>query len=203
VPPAGEEEAPPPTPFGLTVRGRGVEVLAYHGEERIPPGVGHATLVRSTNGVPVVAERVMASPAPEDDEEVGGDINAGHGSPVADRRWAFATLGDEEGQVGYLVAYNPDPERAAHVTVTGSDGGEPVGDERHRDVEVAPGGRREIRLNGGLDAPGVGLVAESDLPVVLERVVSDPARVTQAVVPGIVGGRDTLDIADVDLDPQG
>jgi hypothetical protein len=201
VPPAGEDGTPPPTPFGLTVRARGYETLAFDREERVPGGVGHATLVRSTNGVPVVVERVLSAPAPEGDDEVGGDMAAAGGSPVADRTWAFATLGDEEGQVGYLVAYNPDPQRAAHVTVTGSADGEPVGDERHRDIEVAPGQRREIRLNAGLDAPGVGLVAESDLPVVVERVVNGPGRVTQVVGPGIVGGRGSLDVADVDLAP--
>ena len=58
--PTTDEPAPAPQPFRLSIRAGTFTVVDYGDEERVAAGVGHATVVRSTNGVPVVAERVMA-----------------------------------------------------------------------------------------------------------------------------------------------
>src|SRR4029453_18886619 len=78
--PTSDEPAPAPQPFRLSVRGGTFAAVDYGAEDRVVPGVEHATLVRSTNGVPVVAERVPpaageAGGTDDDtgDEEGGGD----------------------------------------------------------------------------------------------------------------------------------
>src|SRR5690606_10437584 len=62
VPATGD--GPAPQPFGLSVGPGDHEVVDYGAHERVVAGVAHATMVRSTNGVPVVAERVTADWAP-------------------------------------------------------------------------------------------------------------------------------------------
>ena len=199
VRPSGAD-APPPTPFGLTVRARGYESLPLDGEERIPAGLSHAVVVRSSNDVPVVSELVMASPATDPEEGAPvGEMTAGPGATLADEAWLFASVGEQEGVTAYLVAYNPDRDRPATVSVTGYAEGEPVVDERRQGLEVAPGGRRAIRLDGDLAEPGLAYVVESEGPVIVERVVDGADGTTQVATPGVVGGDGTIAVEDVDL----
>ncbi|HEY8547042.1 MAG TPA: DUF5719 family protein [Acidimicrobiales bacterium] len=53
-----------PEPFGVTVRPGRYEVLELGDQARVPKEVPHTVRVRSTNGVPVVAERVTGTPDP-------------------------------------------------------------------------------------------------------------------------------------------
>jgi hypothetical protein len=198
-------ESSPPPPYGLTVRAGGYEVLEYGEDDRVPAGKGHVTIVRSSNGVPIVAERVLSTPgAPgwrePDSEATGGDISATTGAAFADRRWVLGTLGRQDDEArDYLVAFNPDPEETAVLDVRGLVDGRLVEPPEHMDLEVPPGERLEVRLGGALGVAGAAILAEADLPLVVERVTASPDRVVQAVSPGIIGGDDPLPLADVDL----
>jgi hypothetical protein len=192
--PTSDEPAPAPQPFRLSIRAGTFAAVDYGAEDRVVPGVEHATLVRSTNGVPVVAERVTThagEPAGGDDtadEEGGGDdadngeggddgvrgdIAAGPGAVVAATRWAFpsSTRGEEAGL--RFVVFNPDPERSVPVTLLAATNGreDPVDDVPA--TAVAPRGR--IVLAAEVD--WASWVVEAEAPVVVERVLVGEAGV--------------------------
>jgi Family of unknown function (DUF5719) len=197
--PTSDEPAPLPQPFRLSVRAGTFAVVDYGAEERVVAGVAHATMVRSINGVPVVAERAMTHTEPDDDGDDDGDdvdedsaegadgtddITTGPGSVVAATRWAFPS--SEGGDALNFVVFNPDPDRSARVTLLAVAGGRTREASSARDVEVPAGGR--VILAG--DAAGAAWVVESGAPVVVERAVLGEDGVRLATGPGIpsVGG---------------
>jgi hypothetical protein len=115
----------PPQPFGLSVGPGRYEVVDLGAEDRIPPGVPHTTIVRSTNGVGVVAERVTVdrSPVPErrsrraEPQPRRSEISATTGSRLAAPVWRFLSLGDPDDDTSTVtvVVYNPDPTTAVDV----------------------------------------------------------------------------------------
>ena len=74
--------------------------MAYYGEEdRVPGDRGHATVVRSANGVPVVAERILTY------ERARGryqDLSAVLGTPFAAEDWLGASNGGGPGPDGKI-----------------------------------------------------------------------------------------------------
>jgi Family of unknown function (DUF5719) len=210
--PTSDEPAPAPQPFRLSIRARAFGVVDYGAEDRVVPGVEHATLVRSTNGVPVVAERVTThagEPAGDDtaeeeggsddadngegggDGSVRGDVAAGPGAVVAATRWAFpsSTEGQEAGL--RFVVFNPDPERSVPVTLLAAANGQEDPVDAVRATAVAPGGR--IALDADIDWPS--WVVEAMAPVVVERVLVGETGVALGSGVGIpsVDGSVTLD----------
>jgi Family of unknown function (DUF5719) len=197
--PTSDEPAPAPQPFRLSIRAGTFAVVDYGAEDRVVPGVEHATLVRSTNGVPVVAERVTTHAGKPggtgddtDDEEgdgdgedkAGGDVAVGPGAVAAATRWAFPSSVDGDGLS--FVVFNPDPDRSVRVTLLGVAGGH-TGDARSASaVEVPAAGR--VTLAGR--AAGAAWVVESEAPVVVERGVlgEDGLRLpTGPGIPSVVG----------------
>jgi hypothetical protein len=77
VVPTSDERAPAPQPFRLSIRAGAFSVVDYGAEERVTAGVEHATVVRSTNGVPVVAERAMTQVVESDEEDDADDGDDG------------------------------------------------------------------------------------------------------------------------------
>jgi hypothetical protein len=184
--PASDEPAPAPQPFRLSIRGGTFAVVDYGAEDRVVPGVEHATVVRSTNGVPVVAERfttLAGEPGgtdddPDDDtddEEVdgdgedkaGGDVAVGPGAVAAATRWAFPSSAQGQDAGVRFVVLNPDPETSVRVTLLAAANGRETPVDGMRDTAVAPGGR--LALDG--DAVGPSWVVEAGAPVVVERVL--------------------------------
>jgi Family of unknown function (DUF5719) len=188
--PTSDEPAPAPQPFRLSIRAGTFAVVDYGAEDRVVPGMEHATLVRSTNGVPVVAERAttrVGGPAggdtAEDEEsaegdDTTGDITIGPGSVVAATRWAFPSSVD--GDALSFVVFNPDPDRSAPVTLLAVAGGRTGEAGPARDVVVPAGGR--VKLPG---AAGAAWVVESGAPVVVEREVLGEDGLRLAMGPGI------------------
>jgi hypothetical protein len=205
VVPTTDEPAPAPQPFRLSVRSGGFTVVDYGAEERVAPGVEHATRVRATNGVPVVAERLLAQAGEgargedEGDDSDGGaddgtdggedegagadagDVADGPGAVVAATRWSFpsSVRGPEAGV--RFVLFNPDPERSVAVTLQAVVNGRETGIDGGADAVVAPGGRLVLAD----DAAGSSWIVEARAPVVVERVLVRDDGVRLAVGPGI------------------
>jgi hypothetical protein len=189
--PTSDEPEPAPQPFRLSIRAGTFAAVDYGAEDRVVPGVEHATLVRSTNGVPVVAERVTThagEPAGDDTvkdegggERVRGDVSASPGSVVAATRWAFpsSTRGQEAGL--RFVVFNPDPERSVPVTLLAAANGREAPVDGVRATPVAPGGR--VALDADVDWPS--WVVEAEAPVVVERVVMGESGVALGTGVGI------------------
>jgi hypothetical protein len=198
--PTTDEPAPAPQPFRLSIRAGTFTVVDYGTDERVAAGVGHATVVRSTNGVPVVAERAMTQAGERDDQAdgavdgegddeaeaegeggTGGDIAVGPGAVVAATRWAFpSSVHGQEAGVRFVV-FNPDPERSVPVTLLAVTSGRETPVEGARDAVVAPGGRLELSD----DAAGRAWVVEAGAPVVVERVLVRDGGVLLATGVGI------------------
>jgi hypothetical protein len=199
--PTAEEPAPAPQPFHMSIRAGGFGVVDYGAEDRVAAGLGHATVVQSANGVPVVAERVMSHTVADDggdeeeDEDDGsdeeesvepaGDIASGPGAIVAADRWSFPSSVD--GESARFVVFNPDPEQSTRVTLLDVVDGRESEVAAARDVEVPPGGRVTLAAaDGGVEevdsdeaadgsggAAGSAWVVESEAPVIVERVLVD------------------------------
>lgn len=59
-----DPDTPAPLPFHVVVQPKQFETLDYAQESRIPSGTRYRTFMRSTNGVPIVAEQVRPSGEP-------------------------------------------------------------------------------------------------------------------------------------------
>jgi hypothetical protein len=90
-------------PFQLDVDPQSVTVITSNSESRIPKGIGHAAWLRSTNGVAVVAERLVRSTAPAGQTGLAQVL----GSRLAAGRWLVAGDGATDAVSPALVVYNP------------------------------------------------------------------------------------------------
>jgi hypothetical protein len=152
-------------------------VLTYpvpaHSRRTIPvddePGLNATDVsaaIRSTNGVPIIAERAMYFSTP-DQAFAGGHDSAGVTQPSA--HWFFA-----EGATGsffdmFLLLANPDPARTAHVHLSYL---LPDGTVIPVDHTIAANARETYNVSleaKALASAAVSTVVDSDVPIVAER----------------------------------
>lgn len=152
-------------PFELSIGPRRYAQVQLHAEDRVPAGVGHSVVVRSQNGVPVVAERWIrsADPAPRT------GLAATLGSPVVATRWLGATGGTGDGESMFLVVTNPSAASIARVSVATPAVTQLLPVEGLQDVEVPPGGRLRIDLGRHVNRETLPVVVTASQPVVVER----------------------------------
>lgn len=148
-------------PFDIRVpagRYASVDVL---GDGRVPPGVGHETLITSRNGVEIVAERVIS----------GGSGTEGvtytMGAPVAATRWIAATAALPDATGATVVIANPSASRVAKVVVRTVRSGRFDPARGMDGIELAPGERVALDI-GADDADPFAIEVGSDSPVVVE-----------------------------------
>ncbi len=154
-----------PEPIELTIPPGLHQLIDVGAEGRVPAKVGHSGIVRSLNGVPIVAERALYA-----EHEGRRGVTVTTGSPVESRRWTFAagavTPNDDE----YLVLVNLDPQILATVDVTAIVGGQAVPVADLQDLELGAGGRLAIRIGEHIsNRPDLSLVVTSSEPIVAER----------------------------------
>lgn len=160
-------EAGPPEPFELTIPPGRYSTVDLHAEDRVPPGVGHALLVRSLNGVPVTAERVNAANEPAANKGIASTT----GSPFGGRTWYFPSGGpstpDERDEV--LVLLNLSNDEAVSFDVAGFSQGQAIAIAGLQDQTLAPGARAVIRLGDHIDRSDLPVVVTASGAVVVER----------------------------------
>lgn len=161
-----------PEPFGIVVRPGQFEIVDYGSEDRVARQVGHATVVESSNGVPVVSEQVLT---------FGAELSAGAGAMVAAPTWDFPVVDVDATRTMRLAVINPDAERSTHLSLRLEAQGTQV---RLPTVDVPASGRIEVELPADRPAGRLGLVAEADAPVVVERIEAEQQR-DVSVTPGI------------------
>ncbi len=147
-------------PFDLSVGPDQVTTIISNQEVRILPGVSHAAVLDSLNGVPVVAVRTVAAGSPS----LRSGLGELPGGRLAADRWLLATGRADHTQDGYVVLYNPGPA-AARAVLEGLSGGTQITLD---DVTVPAGRRVAIHLNQlrpVLDEP---LVVNASAPVYVE-----------------------------------
>ncbi len=155
-------------PFTLTVGPTRYGAVDLYEDGRIPAGIDGWVLVRSTNGVPVVAERLDGGNA--DAEESG--LAAVTGSPVQAQEWILPHASGPAGDVAQLVIVNPSPSADATVSLRADTGGVSQELPGAASVVVPAGSRVVVSLSSealGLEA--ISVLVSADAPVVVGRTV--------------------------------
>lgn len=140
------------------------QVVDLAADELIPAGVAHSAVVRSANGVPVVAERVLKS---EGSSRKGVSVTTG--SPVEAERWAFAAGATTDSSDEWLVLVNLDPQILAEVEITAVAAGQLVPVADLQAVSLEAGSRLAIRLGEKISRDDLSVVVTSSEPIVVER----------------------------------
>jgi hypothetical protein len=158
-------------PFSLTVPPARYALLDVSGDarlEHLEDGTPHATVVRSLNRVPVVAERVLAWPADGDDGSRRG-IAATLGAPLGAPTWLLPIGGPTSGLDQWVTVLNLSEEAPVTVSFTGLADGQPLAVADLQDLEVPAGGRLAVRVGEHVERAGMPLLVEAAGPVVVER----------------------------------
>ena len=192
-----------PAPIDLSLAPGTHQVVDPGVDDRVPAEVGHSATVRSANGVPVVAERVVHSDRPN-----RRGITVTTGSPVESQTWSFAVGAADGGNDEFLVLVNLDPQILAQVDVVAIAGGQRLPVAGLTGIELAPGERKIVSLDENTDSANLPLEVASTEPIVVERglyrVGEEERGMTNAVgVPGPEGLRipiDPLDAVPEDID---
>ncbi len=155
----------PPEPFELTIPPGRYSTIDVHSEDRIPPGVGHALIVRSLNNVPITAERVNAAadPAPR------RGVSVTSGSPLGAPTWYFAGGGPTAERDEFLVLFNLDNDKAVTYSVTGLADGQTIAIQDLQGQSIPAGGRVVIRLGDHITREGLPVVVTAGGAIVAER----------------------------------
>jgi hypothetical protein len=190
-----------PDPIDLSLPPGAHQVVDLGADGRVPPGVAHSGIVRSANGVPIVAERVLFG-----DGDARRGITVTTGSPVEAEQWNFAVGSVTETDDEWLILLNLDPQILADVDVHAVVGGQllPVADLQA--IELGGGQRLAIRLGEHIaNRPELAIVVTSSEPIVVERALyavgADERGMSSAVgVPSPAGIRMPLDPLDAHVD---
>jgi len=122
----------------------------------------------STNGVPIVAERVVGAAAPA--EPIG--LTIALASPVTATSWLVPVASAPYLSATTVVVTNPSATDAVTVTVSTLGGGavEPVANGAG--VSIAPGARGGFEIPAGANAAELAVKVESDRPVLVEARIA-------------------------------
>jgi hypothetical protein len=147
-------------PFDLAIgAGQAVPVVSAQ-QARIPAGVAHSAVLQSTNGVPVVAARVVSASG-----FING-IGSLLGGPLSASRWLVPLAISDRHHTGRLVLYNPGPQ-GARATVSVLVDGQPLAIDGVGPLNVPVGQRVAVTLPA-LRGAGGPLVISSSVPVYAE-----------------------------------
>lgn len=154
-----------PEAFELTIAPLRFSIIDLHAEDRVPVGVAHSTIVRSLNGVPVAAERVVTAGAPATNLGIGVTV----GAPVAAPTWYLAGGGVSAERDQWITLFNASPDDIATFSVIALADGQTIAVQDLQGRELAAGGRLAIRLSDHIDREELPLVVSADGPIVVER----------------------------------
>ena len=133
-------------PLDITVGPDQLVPVVAEQQPRIPAGMSHTVTLTSTNGVPVVATRVVsASNAQIPGAASRTGIGAMLGERLAARSWYVPTPPIDTGHVGEVIIENPGPNQISAV-VHGLAGGD-------QSVTVAAGERGAVAVPPGTGSP--------------------------------------------------
>ena len=163
-----------PEPFEATVAPNRYAIVDLHepGLEvteatprRIPDDVNHSIIVRSLNGVAITAEKVLTRSEPQSNLGVGVTL----GAPLAAPTWLLAAGGISEERSENVTVFNASTDESVRFSIAALDDGRLVEVEGLQGLEVAPGGRRLVRLRDHIQLEALSVVVTADGPVVVER----------------------------------
>lgn len=150
-------------PFELSVPPYQVIPIQSDQQARIPAGVTHSAVLESTNGVPVVAEKVVAATAPSPWSGLGDML----GMRVPAQRWLLGAAFADSSRDGWVVLYNPTTQ-AVQVNINMLTAGTQVPLAGQSPVSVPPDRRIAVHVNQGRPSLQVSLIVSSPLPIYAE-----------------------------------
>ena len=164
-------------PTALTVPGRTTMIVDFAPIAQIPNNTVFSVVARSTNSVPIVAERV------EDFAAATGAIGTSTmlGSPGAFNRWILTAGGVSATQSETIAVFNPgtipvDVRLEAFGTVSG-----PV--SKNQPLTVKPGGRIVVKVGDAISGDAIPVVVTASGPVVVERgILAVPTKAADGTV---------------------
>lgn len=158
-------------PVQLTIPGRSILSTDFATIAQIPNNVPFSLIARSTNDVPVIAERVV------DFAAASGSLGTSTmlGAPTAHARWILTAGGVNATQAESVIVFNPGVNAVevnlnAFGTVTG-----PVG--KQQPITIKGGGRVVINVGDSLSGDVIPIVVSASGAVVVERgIVAAPTK---------------------------
>lgn len=138
--------------------------FAYGAGESLAEGVGFWAAVQVYNGVPIVAERVVAAPAASSPAGVAATV----GTSVNARNHLIAWNGAGDADVA-LVVVNATPDSIAQVTVSEVADGRITPIAQLNPREVAPHNRLVVPIDRLTEGGSFALLVEASQPVVVSR----------------------------------
>jgi hypothetical protein len=150
-------------PFELSVPPDQVIPIESDQQARIPAGVTHAAVLQSVNGVPIVAEKVVAAASPSSWSGLGDML----GARVPANQWLLGASVADSSHDGWVVLYNPGTQ-AVQVTIDTLSGGSEVPLSGQSPVSVAPDRRVAVHINQGRSTLQAPLIVGSPLPIYAE-----------------------------------
>ncbi|HET6793837.1 MAG TPA: DUF5719 family protein [Acidimicrobiales bacterium] len=165
-------------PFHLHLAAGTESDLVASSEPRIPPGDAHSAVIRSLNGVGIVASRAVTatSPAPH------GGAAVDYGATVAARHWVMPSGGPYADSDQWITVYNPSPV-AASLSIVPLDGATAVGPVQG--ILLAPGARTALRLSDHVDRATASVLLDSTVAVVAGRETYLADRNGIGLTPGV------------------
>lgn len=154
-------------PFQLSIAPLSFGEIDLDTETRVPPGITHTTVVRSTNGVAVVVDRLAATvdPFPSTATWVSS------GSPLAATTWVFADGTSVAGQTSERLAVSNPAGTPVRVRVQAFGNGELVEVRQLGDVTLAAGAHVQLDVGDRVRQADLSLLVTASGPVVAERLL--------------------------------
>ncbi|HLH47150.1 MAG TPA: DUF5719 family protein [Acidimicrobiales bacterium] len=158
-------------PFTVTVGPGQVSALTTASETRIPPGVGYSVSLRSTDGIPVVAERTVAAGPPA---RVRGTAQL-VGATAPARSWLVGA-GAVDARLDELLAVSNPGRRPVVVTVDRLDPSGPAALPGLASVHIGAQGSVDVNLSRVAAWLASPLVVRATGPVVVGRELDGRGR---------------------------
>ncbi|HEU5083796.1 MAG TPA: hypothetical protein VFU14_10690 [Acidimicrobiales bacterium] len=162
------EEHGIPEPVSLSLAPGSHATVDMNEDGRLPAGVPHATVVRSANRVPIVAEQVVSARDP-----VRRGLTVTTGSPVEANEWTFAAGSTAAPSATSLTIVNIDPQVLTEIDVFAVVGGREVPVSELQGVVLEAGERLNVNLNARIaNRDDLAVVVRATEPVVVERILA-------------------------------
>ncbi len=152
-------------PFELSIAPLSFAEIDLDAEARVPPGITHSTVVSSTNGVAVVADRLVATLAPF--PSTGTSVSSG--SPLAATGWVFADGATVPGQSGVRLAVSNPTGSAVRVRVRAFGEGAVAVVRELGGVTLAAGAHLQVEVGARVQQDDLSLLVTASAPVAAER----------------------------------
>jgi len=175
-------------PFEVTIPAHRFAVVDISEDERVPKGVPHWVVVRSTDGADVVAQRSLT----------GGGANGvsyAMGLPVEATRWLTTVAGGADVAASQVSIANPSPTETATVSVRRHAAGALTDVAEVTDIAIPPGERITTSNLSELGfAAGSSAEITSDIPVLVGQWITftAPADISTPVGVPVAGTQSVL-----------